>query len=375
MTTEMMSSRERILAALRGQDLDRIPWSPCIDGYFLGKVDQVSGFRKIGADAMLRHCFNFIGSAPFRISVPPPGKSMPWQIFQTQAGDETELRYETPVGALTERYKYNPESPNIPWSTKRRLEKVDDLKVLAWMCEQAEYVPFPALFEAAEKLIGDDGITTISILGTPLLWLLNSEAMVDTFWYLYFDHTSEMEQLFDAGHRMLKRMCQACAEGPGEVVIQYENLSSTLCSPGIWEKYAPEWIKEYAQILHSGGKIYLQHDCGHLLAFGDKLARLALDGFVDVATPPTGTLPDLATARSLWGKDKFIMGGIDATAQVEKTPEQMKDYVQGFLKTMGEGRRMALGTNDAVPKNATWETLQAITEAVKSSGSFPLNPV
>ena len=41
MSTESMSSRERIMAALQGQDVDRIPWSPCIDGYFLGDVNQV----------------------------------------------------------------------------------------------------------------------------------------------------------------------------------------------------------------------------------------------------------------------------------------------------------------------------------------------
>lgn len=41
MSTESMSSRERIMAALQGQDVDRVPWSPCIDGYFLGDVNQV----------------------------------------------------------------------------------------------------------------------------------------------------------------------------------------------------------------------------------------------------------------------------------------------------------------------------------------------
>jgi hypothetical protein len=46
MSTETMSGRERIMAALRGRDVDRMPWSPCIDGYFPGKVDQVEGFRR-----------------------------------------------------------------------------------------------------------------------------------------------------------------------------------------------------------------------------------------------------------------------------------------------------------------------------------------
>jgi hypothetical protein len=91
---------------------------------------------------------------------------------------------------------------------------------------------------------------------------------------------------------------------------------------------------------------------------------------VDVATPPTGTLPDLAIARELWGSEKFIMGGIDATAQVEKSPEQMKEYVQGLLKTMGDGRRMALGTNDAVPKNAPGKLYRQLLKWSKVRGHF-----
>ncbi len=67
------------------------------------------------------------------------------------------------------------------------------------------------------------------------------------------------------------------------------------------------------------------------------------------------------------------MGGIDETAQVEMNPSDLKEYVRGVLRHMGDGRRMAIGTNDAVPKNTTWERLIAIGEVVKDEGSFPLN--
>ncbi len=360
------------MAALRGKDVDRIPWSPCIDGYFLGKTDQLEGFRRIGADAMLRHLINFIGNAPFRVTAPVPGKTLPWTTSTKQAGAETETSYETPVGKLIERYRYNEESPNLPWVTRRRVQTLEDVKVLTWMCEQAEFVPMSFLYDLAEKSLGDDGIVTISILGSPIFWLLNSEVEVDRFWYFYHDHPEEMAELFEAAHQMLVRMVSAAAQGPGEVIIQYENLSTSLISPKIWDLQCPGWLNEYAQILHAGDKIYLMHACGHLLEFGDRIRKLELDGLVDVATPPTGTLPDLATARKLWGPDKFIMGGIDATAQAGLEPQALQDYARGVLSRMGDGRRMALGTNDAVPKNTTWEKLQAITATVKARGAFPL---
>jgi uroporphyrinogen-III decarboxylase len=373
MTTETMSGRERIMAALRGREVDRIPWSPCIDGYFLGGMDQVEGFRRLKADAMLRHIINYVGCLPYYLTSTVPGKKMPWTKTQRNIGDETEVVYQTPVGTLTERFKRNPESPNIPWTTRRRIQTIEDVKILTWMCEQAEVVPTPHFYNYADKAIGDDGIPTISILGTPLLVMLNGEADIDKFWFLYFDHTEAMEDLFEAMHQMVLRICRACAEGKAEVIIQYENLSASLCSPKIWAKYAPRWYREYAEILHGSGKIFLSHACGHLFEFGEAIQDLALDGLVDVATPPTGTLPDLATARKLWGPDKFIMGGIDATAQVNLEPAELKEHTRDILRKMGDGRRMALGTNDAVPKNTTWGKLIAIGEAVREFGAFPLN--
>ncbi|MCP4749278.1 MAG: hypothetical protein GY866_00150 [Proteobacteria bacterium] len=373
MSTETMNGRERVMTALSGGDVDRIPWSPCIDAYFLGEMEQVEGFRRVGADVMARHVLNYIGSAPFRVSVPLPGKGMPWETRERRVGDETEVVYETPVGTLIERFKKNPQSPNIPWTTRRRVRSVEDAKTLAWMCEHAEFIPISGFFDEITARIGTDGIATSSLLGTPIMWLLNSEVDIDLFWYMYFDHTAVMEALFEAAHGMMKRMCEASAEGPGAVVIQYDNLSSSLCSPKIWAKYTPRWINEYADILHAGNKQYLLHACGHLFEFGEMLRDLPLDGLVDVATPPTGTLPDLATARELWGPDKFIMGGIDSTAQAQLNPKGMRDYVGDVLGKMGDGRGMALGTNDAVPKNTTWDNLQAVTETVGEKGVFPLN--
>ena len=373
MSTEKMSPRERLLAALRFQEVDRIPWSPCLEGYFLGtRVDQITAFRQIRADAMVRHVLNFIGSVPMRITAPPPGKTLAFTIRQRQVGEETEVTYECPVGTLMERYKFNPESPNIPWTTRHRLQTIEDVKVLKWMCEKAEFAPVPAFFDPADKAVGDDGLATISALGTPIQWTINAETTLDKFWFFYADHPAEMEEYFEAAHQMNLRMFRAIAEGPGEVVIQYENLSSTLCSPRLWERHTLPCINEYADILHAAGKIFIQHNCGHLRAFGDAFRQARFDGCTDVAIPPTGSIT-LREARELWGPGKAITGGIDATAFSSLTPEQMKDYARNLLRDMKDrGRGYILGSGDATPKTATWENLRAVSEVIEQEGKFPL---
>ena len=373
MSTEKMSRRERIMAAIRGEDVDRLPWSPLLEGYFLGsQVDQLTAFRRIRADAMIRNVTNYVGSVPVATSAPPPGKSLPYTLSTQTVGDEAEISYETPVGTVTERFLMNEESPNIPWVTKNKVQTVEDLKVLRWMYEHAEFAPAPSLFESMDEKVGDDGITAVSALGTPLFWMLNFDVGVSNFWYLYSDHIDEVEQTMDAAHQMCLRLFRAVAEGPGEVVIQYENLSSSLCSPAIWEKYSFGHANEYADILHEAGKIFLQHNCGHLAAFGTKIGQMHLDGCVDVATPPTGTIT-FSSARQMWGPDKLIMGGIDATHYVGDTPEQMKQHVRELIEGLGTGRRMILGSGDATPKGTPWENLIAVSEVIEEETDFPRN--
>ena len=373
MSTEGMSRRERLMAAIRGEDVDRLPWSPLLEGYFLGsQLDQLAAFRRIRADAMIRNVINYVGSVPMATSLPPPGKSLPYTLSTTMVGEEAELSYETPVGTVTERFLLNEQSPNIPWVTKNKVQTVEDLKVLRWMYEHAEFASAPSLFESMDEQVGDYGITTVSALGTPLFWMLNFDVGVGNFWYLYSDHIDEVEQTLEVAHQMYLRLFRTVAEGPGEVVIQYENLSSSLCSPAIWEKYSFGHANEYADILHDAGKIFLQHNCGHLAAFGTKIGQMHLDGCVDVATPPTGTIT-FPLARELWGPDKLIMGGIDATHYVGDTPEQMKHHVRDLLADMGTGRRMILGSGDATPKGTPWENLIAVSEVIEEEAGFPLN--
>lgn len=361
------------MAAIRGEEVDRLPWSPLLDGYFLGgKVGQLEAFRRIRADAVMRNVANYVGSEPMATSVAPPGKSLPFALNTRMVDGEVEMAYDTPVGRITERFMLNEESPNIPWITSHKVQTVEDLKVLCWLYEQAEFSPASGMFERVDGPVGDSGITTVSVVGTPLFWMLNFETSVEDFWYLYFDHTAAVEETLDAAHAMNLRKFKAIAEGPGEVVIQYENLSSSLCSPAIWEMYSFGHANEYADILHDAGKIFLQHSCGHLAAFGEKIGEMHLDGCVDIATPPTGTI-SFSAAREMWGPDKLVMGGIDATHYAGDTADEMKDYVRGLIKDMGDGRRMILGSGDATPKGTPWENLMAVTEVIEEEAAFPLN--
>ena len=90
-----LTGRERILAALHYQPVDRLPWSPLIDDYFISSLPEqgmsmeiIQAMRYIGNDIMERHVAS------------PLEKYTNVTIRSERGNGTTRLYYETPVGTI-----------------------------------------------------------------------------------------------------------------------------------------------------------------------------------------------------------------------------------------------------------------------------------
>ena len=374
-----MSPRERLRAAFAGRPTDRVPWSPCVDGYFLsslpedGKLDEAGLHRAIGSDALLRHVMVYTRSTPGLgpLTRPDHNPRIELRVERTREGGHR-VFYETPVGTLTEEFRANPESPNIPWFLKRKLVTIDDVKVYMYALEAARLEPHPGPFERAVESLGDDGLVTTSGPASPMETLINIEMGVEALTYALRDDPATMEECFSLMQELHLRGYRIIAESPAEVVISYENTSTTLTSPANYRRYDLGHCNEYAAICREAGKTYLTHMCGKLRGFSEHLARSRQDGFIDIAPAPTGDVR-MGEAKRSWARDRILVGGIDATASTSLSPEEMRCYVRDLLEEVreeaGDLRRFALGTGDALPKGAPLPTLRAISSAAREYGA------
>jgi uroporphyrinogen-III decarboxylase len=194
--------------------------------------------------------------------------------------------------------------------------------------------------------------------------LLEVELGVEQFHYFLIDFPDELEALMRVMHAKNLDACEIIAESPAEVVILYENTSTSYMSPPMFAQYILEHLNQYADLYHRAGKIVLIHACGKLKDIVDELGLGRYDGICDIAPPPTGDL-DLVEAKEAWGVRKVVTGGIDATAFVSLSPEEMKDHVTHILQRISSHRGVILGSGDAVPAGTPLETLRAVTEAVQ----------
>ena len=383
-----MSGRERILSALKRKPIDRIPFVPLIEPYTLMDMPEeisskavgrgfdpmrmVAACRALGCDPMIRH-------VP---ATTPLGQHTAHLAMLGSFADPVEARstfdqgtltetLTTPAGTVFGQWKFTDKVGLIPHAIKHAVTNYEELKIFHSAVEHltAEHVkPDHGIFMEVERAIGDDGIATASVSNSPLMYLIEVAWGLENTYYMLQDYPAEVEDILERLHGSLKRYVEVLAETKAEVVIQYENTSTTLLSPKVFEKYCLPCLNEYADILTSAGKIFLIHMCGRLYGLRDWIARGRFTGVCDIPPHPTGDFPLDVAAASLPGK--VVVGGIDPTTFISEDSAFVEAEVSGLIERIKPYPGVLLGSADVTPRGARVENFVIIRRLVETVGRY-----
>lgn len=385
---EEMTSRERILAALNGQPVDRIPFVPLIGPYTLMEMPEeikgkstsggfdpqrmMTASRALGCDLMIRHVS----------ATTPLGADVPHLSLLGRFGPPIEAKVEfdqglltetlnTPVGSVTGTWKFTDRVGIIPHAVQHTVNNREEMKIFHYAVDHLNKEPVSIeedTFLNIEKAIGDDGIATASMSNSPLMFLIEMAWGLENTYYLLTDHREEVEDILEKLHASLKRYVEVLAASPARVVIQYENTSSTLLSPAIFRRYCLPYMNEYADILRQAEKIYLVHMCGKLQALVDDIGEGRFNGITDISPHPTGDLPlDEAASRL---PEKVVIGGIDPTVFISNDSELVETEISNLIKRIKPYKGVMLGSADVTPRGTPVENLRLIREIVDELGTY-----
>jgi len=374
-----MTSRERLLAILnKEKEIDRVGWSPLIDGYYMSSFppgkDIIDAFREINADVMERHVFTWNSNFENKKIGIDSDDSNSKDFIENDVRIKEELKkvgkrklltikWEIPGHVLTSKYIYTEESPYIPFPLEYFIKTPEDIEAFIYIKEKERYINRFSDFIEEDKRIGDMGIATDSAPPSPIQEIIQHLIGVEKFYTLFFtDHLSKLVKLMEVMHEKNIEAYRLIAKSPADVVMDYENTSTTLVSPEIYEKYSLHYIDDYADILHKKNKIFLTHRCGKLKGLIDLLKKGKDDGIIDISPGPTGDLNIWDAWESL--PDKIVQGGLDPTFLTQWSTKKVKDYVNLILSKTGSGNRLIMGTADATPKDAKIENLIAVGEVI-----------
>lgn len=371
-----MTSRQRIEAVLAGRKPDRVPWVPLIGRYYVSSLPALGYDLELLAPEekksgrALRRSLNLAeieairltsGDIFYRHVMAYTIESDGCTFFQQEDESGVESGWVTPLGELSQRVEYHNGTDYIK---KHMIETEEDMKSYIYLLESQRAEPDYRDLREFESYIADDGIATLTGPVTPIQQLLQFSMGVEKTTFAFFDYPQLIQRFMEAQQRLNLEIYRILAASGAQVVISYEDTSTTVLSPDWYSQYEAPQLNEYSDIIQRNGMKHIAHMCGKLSLLTDRLREDRYCGIDSVCPPTTG---DLEPGDALKETGKLIIGGLEPAALVRMNPDEVYSYATEKLDQVaraGAFDRFMLCSGDSVAALTPMENLQAVSAAV-----------
>jgi hypothetical protein len=359
-----LTSRERISAALAGQAIDRLPFSPFLAyvwEHFPKEVQdrgQLAFLEDVGADPLWR-------GAPCPVQANCPGT----EVITAEDAKHTLQRIVTPVGELQAVWVKS-ETGNTAFLHEHPLKTEADYKVQLWITEHTELVVDMEPVKAHLQGDGRAGLSVGMLLPrgkTAFQSLIEHHAGTVELVYALNDFSDTVETLLAAMVDVDLRAARMVVDSPYDWFISWEDSSTTNYSPALYRRYIAPEIRSLCDIVGGQGKHYMQHACGHVRSLLPLMVEQGVGAVESLVHPPTGNV-SLREARAMLGKNVGIVGGIEPTRFLELTPLELEAYVEQVVADCGGGPHL-LANSDSCPPGVTRDKFVLVSQIVRRLGA------
>jgi corrinoid protein of di/trimethylamine methyltransferase len=407
----MMTHRQRLLAAVRGDMPDHLPYAPRIDLWFnanslngtlpqrhRGRTrDEIAlsegwALHKVVADhlhqpdpdAMLHRALGvhymkeYVAHFTFTDRI---------KIDVQREGNRTRIRYTTAKGSITTSTVYSQEmrrsGTSVPWIEEHAVKTPYDLKVLAGIFENMDVVANYEAFKAHQAEVGENGlpVTAFTVAAGPVHHIQKYFLDATEFFHYYRDHQPEILYLADVLAPLYEKALRVVAGSPAEVIQWGSNFDDMLTFAPMFAKHFVPWIRKAKEVLSPIGIRILCHTDGENRGLMDLLHESGMD-VAEAVCPAPMTKVSIQEYYRRWSDRITIFGGVPSNLLLPQlTPEKdFQDFMDGLFSGIGAGARFILGVADTTPPDADFERLVRIGDMVREKGRLPLqagafNPV
>lgn len=388
-----MNERERILAAIRGEEVGRIPWVPRLEFWYRARLRR-GGMPAELAGLTLRELTAKLGVGHYA-SVPDFTEReeetdmldhgigvfnvpvLPYRVILegverrvAHSGNRTETEYRTPAGTLRTAQVFTGEmldgGASISWTCEHAIREPRDFGAAAWLFSHLRVEPRPG-WEKRRRLVGGNGLAVAYVIGTacPVHHIMKELMPVEQFFYAQHDYPELVDRLAEAMQPYYAAMRKTAAETDAEVVLLGGNYDDSITHPRFFETYIFPALRSYADELHARGKFLMTHTDGE----NRRLIPLYLRAGFDVAdsvcpAPMTRlTLDELLEAFrgriTIWGGIPSVMLCPDSVPEA-----QFRAWIGDLLARHGRDTRFVLGVSDMVTADASWDRLEYVTRKI-----------
>ena len=364
-----MNERERVLAVLKGQKPDRIPWFADLD-YWMGYLKTEGRMPEKYQNQGIYQLSRDLGAGFYLQGYNPYHEIHDYQESIESQGNQRITRIATPHGELRQVETWLPDAYCWAW-TEHFVKSWRDLKALRYAFEHTHYEPDYQLASDRYDLIGDNGIVLCYLPRSPFMVTTVLLAGIETVSFSIADAEAEFDETMAVMTRGLDAASELSLKSPAECLMIPDNISSEVVGKKWYAKYVRPFHERWTKRIREAGKISCVHVDGTLKGLIHEISEAGFD-FLEALTPaPVG---DLAVEDwKSWVNEKVVMwGGIPGLYFSDLVSDEDFDaFVIRLLRTMTAEPRYVLGVADQVPPRSRWERIARVRPLVEKYGRYP----
>ena len=289
------------------------------------------------------------------------------EMKSQNSGNETFTEYITPVGTVSTKYITIPELQKAgiaSYQIEHVIKRLEDYDVVEYMVENTVLAPAYDEYIEYDRQIGDDGLPLVNTSDCPMHQIMREYIGYEKCVYEMADHPSKVEHLLAVLTDHAKEMQKIVAESPAKMILHGEHFDSMMTPPPLFEKYFKPYFQEFAQLLHSKGKLLVCHaDADTSLLLG--LVKESGFDMAEVFTTAPMVKCTLRQAKEAWKNDVIIWGGIPSVILCGSFSEDyFEAFMQDLFNTVSTKDRFILGVADNVMPETVFERLVRVGEMV-----------
>ena len=348
-----MTRRERLMATLRGERVDRPPVSFYeIDGsqntqdtdpfniYSHPSWHPLIELTRVKTDRIVRRGVPFINTLPDPLSALTKTET----VLDAQGSRLTTTTIRAGRRTLTQRTRRDPDIDTV-WTLEHLLKDVDDAKAWLDLPEQSlDGEPDTAGFLASERALGEGGIAMVDT-GDPLCCAAPLFDM-GQFTVVAMTEPALFHRLLERFARQIHWQTEAIAKAlPGRLWRIYgpEYASPPYLPPSLFKEYVVPYDKPMVAAIQKYGGFARIHSHGRLKDILHHIAATGCVGLDPIEPPPQGDV-ELSFVREKVGRQMTLFGNLEAS-DIENlpTPQFEKKIVTAIREgTAGPGRGFVL---------------------------------
>jgi hypothetical protein len=345
-----MNPRERVERVLRGERVDRVPFT-----MYECMIPQCAAERE-----MRNRGLCIVKRDVPVLKIHRPNVKVTQQIYWEEEHKMIRTSYETPVGNLS---TLSQEAGFTHWRHEKMFKRPEDYKAILFMVQDEVYEPCYERFAQAQRDFGPDAIFRTGFGLEPLQELISGTVMdMQVFCLEWMDRRDELLRLYDAIVENRRRIYPLIAQSPALHANYGGNVVPEVIGLDTFERYYVQHYNEAAEIMHRHGKLIGSHLDANCKLLSEAISQTDLD-YIEAFTPAPDTDMTLGEARAAW-PDKVLWLNYPSSVHLRADAEVEQATVD-LLNEVPTADGIIVGITEDMPPHRWQGSCQAIMRGLE----------